>query len=106
MALTYSSTYNPFKDSSSSGSEVTDLNPERAYSTDLRRVDEDVRGSLRQLDSKQVNIGKFFKAARLANKYRQQAQIGGADDDFPGDTFGPVGSSSYSKKPKTKNPFV
>jgi hypothetical protein len=106
MALAYSPTYNPFKDSSSSGSEVTDLNPERAYSTDLRRVDEDIRGSLGTLDSKEINVGKFFKAARLANKYRQQAQIGGAADDIPGDTFGPVGSSSYGQKPKTKNPFV
>jgi hypothetical protein len=106
MAFTYSSTYSPFKDSSSSGSEVTDLNPERAYSVDSRRVDEGVRGGIQALNAKQTNIGKFFKAARLANKYRQQAQIGGAADDIRGDTFGPVGSSSYGKKPKTKNPFV
>ena len=33
--------YDPLKDSASSGSEVTDLNPERIYDTDLRRLDED-----------------------------------------------------------------
>ena len=46
MARFYDPTYDPQKDSGTSGAEISDLNPEQLYDTDLRRVDEDVRGDL------------------------------------------------------------
>jgi hypothetical protein len=105
MASAYSPTYSPFKRSGTSGAEVSDRNPEQAYDTDLRRLDQDIRGSVEPINFKQERVGKFFKAARLANKYRQQALIGGAADDEPGDSFGPGGSTSYGKKPNSGSTF-
>jgi len=105
MASLYTPLYTSAKRSGTSGAESSDLNPEQAYDTDLRRVDEDVRGSIQSINAKQTGISKYFKAVRLANKYRQQAMIGGAADDIPGDKFGPVGSSSYGRKPSAGSLF-
>jgi hypothetical protein len=105
MASAYTPLYNPFKRSGTSGAEVSDRNPEQAYNTDLRRVDQDIRNSVEPINTKQNRVQKFFKASRLANKYRQQALIGGAADDIPGDSFGPGGSTSYGRKPTRGSAF-
>jgi hypothetical protein len=46
MARIFDPIYDPRQDSGSSGSEISDLNPERAYDTDLRRIEEDERGDV------------------------------------------------------------
>tara|TARA_R100000008_G_scaffold58695_1_gene36504 strand:+ start:1206 stop:1583 length:378 start_codon:yes stop_codon:yes gene_type:complete len=118
MASLYSSTYDPQKDSATSGSEVSDLNPERIYDTDLRRVDPDLRDDL-DVNNKQKRVSKFMKAARAAGKYRQstgisepsirgktpvgKAAISGVElPSLRGRNFGPpgAGSTEYAHKPK------
>ena len=68
MASLYNTNYDPQRDSGSSGIEVTDLNPEKIYDTDLRRVDPDLRNDL-EVNEKQEKVSKFMKAARTAGKY-------------------------------------
>lgn len=99
--------YDPLKDSASSGSEVTDLNPERIYDTDLRRLDEDQAGIARSLNDKQSNVAKYMRAARSAGKYRQKMEIdyplgpgGDVPGYFDGDRFGRGGGTNYAEKPK------
>ena len=118
MASLYSSTYDPQKDSATSGSEVSDLNPERIYDTDLRRVDPDLRDDL-DVNNKQQRVAKFMRAARAAGKYRQstgisepsirgktpvgKAAISGVElPSLRGRNFGPpgAGSTEYAHKPK------
>ena len=117
MASLYSSTYDPQKDSATSGSEVSDLNPERIYDTDLRRVDPDLRDDL-DVNNKQKRVSKFMKAARAAGKYKQstgisepsirgktpvgKAAISGVElPSLRGRNFGPpgAGSTEYAHKP-------
>ena len=119
MASLYSSTYDPQKDSATSGSEVSDLNPERIYDTDLRRVDPDLRDDL-DVNNKQNRVSKFMKAARAACKYKQstgisepsirgktpvgKAAISGVElPSLRGRNFGPpgAGSTEYAHKPKS-----
>lgn len=116
MARFFDPTYDPRQDSGSSGSEVSDLNPERIYDTDLRRVAEDERGDVDEINEKQERIGRFIKAAKTANKFRQQASIAeptirgetprspaiidGAEVPSQGDPFPQVGSTNYARKPK------
>ena len=52
MARFLDPTYDPRNQSGTSGAEVTDLNPEQAYDTDIRRLDETerVRVLLKDLD--------------------------------------------------------
>ncbi len=59
MARFYDPTYDPQKDSGTSGGEVTDLNPEKIYDTDLRRVDPDLRNDL-EVNKKQERVSKFM----------------------------------------------
>ena len=99
--------YDPLKDSASSGSEVTDLNPERIYDTDLRSLDEDQAGIARSLNDKQSNVAKYMRAARSAGKYRQKMEIdyplgpgGDVPGYFDGDRFGRGGGTNYAEKPK------
>ena len=126
MASLYSSTYDPQKDSATSGSEVSDLNPERIYDTDLRRVDPDLRDEL-DVNNKQKRVSKFMKAARAAGKYKQstgisepsirgktpvgKAQIAGVElPSLRGRNYGPPGggATEYAHKPKPNfgKPFV
>ena len=119
MASLYSSTYDPQKDSATSGSEVSDLNPERIYDTDLRRVDPDLRDDL-DVNNKQKRVSKFMKAARAAGKYKQstgisepsirgktpvgKAAISGVElPSLRGRNFGPpgAGATEYAHKPKS-----
>ena len=46
MASFFDPTYDPSRDSASSGVEVSDLNPEKIYDTDLRRFEEDKRSNV------------------------------------------------------------
>ena len=41
MARFYDTTYDPAKDSGTSGAEISDINPEQAYDVDLRRLEMD-----------------------------------------------------------------
>ena len=88
MASLYNPNYDPQRDSGSSGVEVTDLNPEKIYDTDLRRVDPDLRNDL-EVNEKQDKVSKFMKAARTAGKYRQDRGI--AEPTIRGKT--PVGKA-------------
>jgi hypothetical protein len=119
MARFFDSTYDPRQDSGSSGSEITDLNPERNYDTDLRRIGEAERPDIEAINDEQGRIRRFFKAAKTANKYRQKASIdeptlrgetprseaiiGGVEVPSLGDEYGTVGSVGYAKKPKAQS---
>jgi len=119
MARFFDPTYDPRQDSGSSGSEVTDLHPERNYDTDLRRIDESERPDVEAINDEQGRIRRFFKAAKTANKYRQKASIdeptlrgetprseaiiGGVEVPSLGDEYGTVGSVGYAKKPKAQS---
>ena len=46
MARFYDTTYDPAKDSGTSGAEISDINPEQAYDVDLRRLEMDKRGDV------------------------------------------------------------
>lgn len=115
MARIFDPIYDPRQDSGSSGSEVSDLNPERSYDTDLRRVAEDERGDVEAINDKQERVGRFIKAAKTAGKYKQQAAISeptlrgetprnpaslaGTEVPSMGDPFPQVGSTNYARKP-------
>ena len=75
MASFFDPTYDPRQDAASSGVEVTDLNPERIYDTDLRRVDEEDRSTVEPINDKQGRVAKFMRAAKSAGAYRQRAGI-------------------------------
>ena len=119
MARFYDPTYDPQKDSGTSGSEVSDLNPERIYDTDLRRVDPDFREDI-DVNEKQDRVAKFMKSARAAGKYKQstgisepsirgktpvgKAAISGVElPSLRGRNFGPpgAGATEYAHKPKS-----
>lgn len=115
MANFFDPTYDPRLDSASSGVEVTDLNPEKIYDTDLRRVKEEDRTSVEDINNPQERIGKFMRAAKTAGAYRTRAGIAeptirgrtprnpatldGTEIPSMGDTYGPVGSTNYANKP-------
>ena len=118
MARFYDPTYDPQKDSGTSGAEISDLNPEQLYDTDLRRLDEDVRGDL-EINDKQDRVAKFMRAAKTAGKYKQskgiseptikgrtpisKAEISGLElPSLRGRNYGPpgAGSTEYANKPK------
>lgn len=71
--------YDPRQDSGSSGGEVTDLTPERQYDVDLRRLGQDnaVTAAAADTDNsiQQNRVERFLSASRIANKYKQQADI-------------------------------
>lgn len=116
MARFFDKNYDPRQDSGSSGSEVSDLTPERQYDTDLRRVDEQDRVGVEDINDDQGRIKKFFAAAKTANKFKQNALIDepmirgktpkseafiqGVQTPSLGDAYGTVGSVKYAKTPK------
>jgi len=115
MANILRPTYDPRQDSGTSGAEVSDLRPEQAYDTDLRRLDEDKRAAAESVNRKQNRVAKFFKAARTAGRYRQRAgiaeptidgetprsrlEINGVELPSLGDSGGRAGGMSYARKP-------
>jgi len=119
MARFLDSTYDPRQDSGTSGGDTSDLNPERAYDTDIRRLDEAERAVADRADTRnetqQDRVRKFMAAAKTAGAYRQRSQIAepgirgrtprseavinGVQLPSLGDTVGTAGSTSYARKP-------
>ena len=102
MARFYDSTYDPQKDSGTSGVEVSDLNPEDQRDVDLRRLDPEERDIYTdkkkefshsdKQEPSQKQIGKFMKAAKAAGKYKQSQGI--AEPTIRGKT--PVGKGNLN----------
>ncbi len=94
------------------GSGISDLNPEKAYDVDVRRLDETEREIDRAADTsnerKQNRVGKFLRSARSAGKFQAKRQIDGPwrnrEGQVPafteGDQFGRAGSTNYADKPQ------
>lgn len=115
MANRFRPTYDPGINSGTSGAEVSDLNPEQAYDTDMRRVDEASRPSAESLNDDQNRVAKFMRAAKTAGAYRQRAsideplirgkvprtraEIAGVELPSTGDSGGRTGSVGYARKP-------
>lgn len=119
MARFLDPTYDPRQDSGTSGGDTSDLNPERAYDTDIRRLDETERDVANSADTrnevKQDRVRKYMAAAKTAGAYRQRAQIdeptirgktprneaviAGVQLPSLGDTVGTAGSTNYARKP-------
>jgi len=118
MANIFRPTYDPRQDSGTSGAEVSDLRPEQAYDTDMRRVAEDERGAAESVNRNQDRVAKFMRAAKTAGAYRQrasideptirgrtpksQAVIAGTELPSTGDSGGRTGSVGYARKPGTQ----
>jgi len=119
MARFFDPTYDPRPDSGTSGRFVSDLNPEKAYGTDKRNLDNDERGFADAADTsnerQQGRVKRFMAAARTAGKYRQKAQfaeptirgrtprteavIDGTQLPSMGDSVGISGGTNYARKP-------
>ena len=115
MANIFQSTYDPRNNSGTSGAEVSDLRPEQAYDTDLRRVEPVERFSAESLNRNQERVAKFMRAAKTAGAYQQrasideptirgktprtQAVIAGTELPSTGDSGGRTGSVGYARKP-------
>lgn len=115
MANRFRPTYDPGINSGTSGAEVSDLNPEQAYDTDMRRVNEAARPSAESLNDDQNRVAKFMRAAKTAGAYRQRAsideplirgqvpraraEIAGVELPSRGDSGGRTGSVGYARKP-------
>lgn len=118
MANFFDPTYDPRQDSGSSGVEVSDLNPEKIYDTDLRRLPADERLAAESVNNKQERVAKFMRAAKAAGAYRQRAGIAeptirgrtprnpafidGTELPSLGDTIGTAGSTNYANKPQPR----
>jgi hypothetical protein len=120
MARFFDPTYNTGQRSGTSGAEVSDLNPEQAYDTDIRRLDEEERRIADEVDIRNIRqqdrVAKFMSAAKTAGAYRQRASIDepqirgrtprneavldGVSLPSQGDTAGPTGAVSYARKPQ------
>jgi hypothetical protein len=100
MANRFRPTYDPGIDSGTSGAEVSDLNPEQAYDTDLRRIDEDARGSTASVNRQQGRVAKFMRAAKTAGEYQKRNLVREPTSATAGDSGGRAGSIGYARKPK------
>lgn len=119
MARFLDPTYDPRQDSGTSGGDTSDLHPERAYDTDIRRLDSTARDSADAADTrnevKQDRVKKYMAAAKTAGAYKQRTQIAepsirgrtprseavieGVQLPSLGDTVGTAGSTNYARKP-------
>jgi hypothetical protein len=115
MANRFNATYNQGVSSGTSGAEVSDLRPEQAYDTDMRRVDETARPSAESVNNDQDRVAKFMRAAKTAGAYRQRAsideplvrgeiprtraEIAGVELPSTGDSGGRTGAIGYARKP-------
>jgi hypothetical protein len=124
MANTYSSNYDPRINAGTSGAEVSDLRPEQAYDTDLRRLEPGERAAAASLNQDQERVGRFMRAVRTAGAYQQRASIdepmirgrtpksgaviNGVELPTRGDSGGRTGAIGYAKSPKANfgRPFV
>ena len=119
MSRFYDPTYDPTKDSGTSGAEISDLNPEQGYDVDLRRFEQDQRGDVESVNDKQNRVRRFFKSAKAAGAFRQRsgfnepsiggripvgkASLGGTElPSLRGRNFGGpgAGATEYASKPK------
>jgi hypothetical protein len=66
MARFLDPTYDPRQDSGTSGGDTSDLHPERAYDTDIRRLDETARDSADAADTRNE-----VKQDRVKNTWQQ-----------------------------------
>ena len=98
-----------------SGAEVSDLRPEQAYDTDLRRVSEDARRSAESVNDDQNRVAKYMRAAKSAGEYKKRslideptlrgktprvrAEIKGVELPSTGDSGGRTGAVGYAHKP-------
>lgn len=110
--MAYNPNYDKRIDAGSSGGEVTDLTPEKAYDVDIRRLSEDQRETAyaagTRNEGKQDRVEKFLKSARSAGKFRQKRQYDAPWTDregqtpafIEGDRFGRAGSTNYADKPQ------
>ena len=103
-------------DSGTSGAEVSDLRPEKAYDTDLRRVDVDDRQAAESVNNKQNRVAKYMRAAKSAGAYRLRAGIAeptikgrtprtpatidGTELPTLGDSGGRSGTVGYARRPQ------
>jgi hypothetical protein len=112
--------YDPSVDSGSSGGEVNDLHPERAYGTDTRRLGGEEKLIAGKADTQNIKdqdrVHHFMAAARVAGRYKQnalidepglrgetprtEANIKGTNVPTLGDRIGIGGSANYARKPK------
>lgn len=118
MADFFDPTYDPRQLSGTSGAEVSDLRPEQAYDTDLRRIAPEEREAVEPINDQQRRVEKYFRAAKSAGKFKQKAAIdepqirgktprreaviGGTNLPSMGDTYGKVGSTGYARKPQPR----
>ena len=104
--------YDPTVDAGSSAAESSDLNPGGAYDVDIRRLDTEGKEFANSADTRNIRqqerVNKFMAAAKSAGKFKQSAQIKERTGAGPGETFSPVGSIGYAKKPQPNfgSPFV
>lgn len=115
MANRFTAISNQGVTSGTSGAEVSDLRPEQAYDTDLRRVDAPSRSAAESVNNDQNRVAKFMRAAKTAGAYRQrasideptirgrtprtQATIKGVELPSTGDSGGRTGAVGYARKP-------
>jgi len=115
MAKFFDPLYDPRNDSGTSAAESSDLHPEQAYDTDMRRVAPEERGAVEAINNSQDRIGKFMRAAKSAGEYKKRSLIAEptingktprtemsiAGSAFPsmGDKIGRAGSTNYADKP-------
>lgn len=110
--MAYSKIYDRSLDAGSSGGEVNDLNPQRAYDVDIRRLDEPSQSIAGRADTRnelqQNRVEKFLRAKRSAGKFSQKRKFDGPWTDrqgqvpafTEGDQFGRAGSTAYADKPQ------
>lgn len=74
----------------SSGGHVTDLTPERAYDVDIRRLDDEEKGTAYAGDirneKQQDRVEKFLRAKKSAGKFRQKMNYDQPFTDRQGQT--------------------
>lgn len=115
MANRFNATYNQGVNPGTSGAEVSDLRPEQAYDTDMRRISESERPSAESVNDDQNRVAKFMRAAKTAGAYRQRAsideplirgkvprtraEIAGVELPSTGDSGGRTGAVGYARKP-------
>lgn len=126
MSSYFEPTYNAGRRAGTSGAELSDRNPERAYDTDIRRLDDDSQAIADRADTRnlrqQDRVRQFMASAKAAGKYRQKAQldepqirgrtprteasIAGVTLPSQGDTIGSAGHSAYARKPGFGSSFA
>lgn len=115
MARFFDSNYDPRQDSGTSGAEVSDIRPEQAYDTDLRRVDAGDRRAAQGINRSQDRVAKFLRASKSAGKFQQsrmledtqirgrtprsEAVMQGVQLPSLGDRVGESGGTNYARKP-------